>query len=95
MRPTRYKYEDTPITVEQAKEKKINEIKAAKHEIKHRRSQIEDCQAHIKRLMSRPLPTTVRVQYALHPGDEGYNECSPQFNEGEYQGDFKWINIPT
>ena len=100
MSEKRFKYEDRPLTEKEAIYRRVSEIKNEVDEIKHLEGSIQNCKNRIFVLESKPLETTIRTQTPFIKGQEGYDECPPNFNEIEFIGEYKWIkdhewiNIP-
>lgn len=42
-----------------------------------------------------PLRETRTEQITFHPGDPGYDEAPPSFDEMAYLGDFEWVNLES
>jgi|TARA_R110000824_G_scaffold198107_1_gene382065 hypothetical protein len=92
MNRTRYKYEDLPLTPEEGEKVKIEKTEDARSEVARRKRQVVEAETYLDICLLASPPTHTRVQIELNPGDEGYDECSDQFNPGEYQGNYKWEN---
>jgi hypothetical protein len=90
----RYRYDQIPITPEEA-EKRRNELITRLHwMIEDRMMEIVLMESQIKDMTEAPLPTERTVQVTLMPGDLGYEELpiSMSYNALDYQGDTTWVN---
>jgi hypothetical protein len=81
MNTTRYIFREEPITPEMAQVARNAQIKQAKERIDDLQRQIGEERVHITRLIASPLPTTIKVQVTLRPGDDGYDEAPVRFIE--------------
>jgi hypothetical protein len=94
MNTTRYLWEERPLPEEEARELRAIKIRHAEERVVSLLREIQDERLAIRELRASPLPTTIKVQVTLRPGDDGYDEAPVPFPEG-YAGGFKWISTPT
>jgi hypothetical protein len=79
MNTTRYIFREEPITPEMAQVARTEQIKQAETRMNSLLIEAHEEHKHLKELNNSPLPTTIKVQVTLRPGDDGYDEAPVNF----------------
>lgn len=90
---TRYIYRKEPLSKEESRNLRSEQLKNAKSEIAFLEEKIRDLQDFLSLLKHRPLETEHEVQISLNPGDPGYDEAPVFYNPAKYVGDFTFKNL--
>jgi hypothetical protein len=95
MSTTRYIYREEPITPEMAQVARNAQIRHAEERVESLLRAIQEEQAEIRELRASPLPTTIKVQVTLRPGDDGYDEAPVRFIELDNENPWRKKITPT
>jgi hypothetical protein len=80
MNTNRYIWEERPLPEEEARELRDIKIRHAEERVIDLLQQVQEERLLIRELRTSPLPTTVKVQVTLRPGDDGYDEAPGRFD---------------
>jgi len=95
MNTTRYIFREEPITPEMAQVARAEQIKQAERRVNDLHRQILEEREYIRELRASPLPTTIKVQVTLRPGDDGYDEAPVRFIELDDENPWRKKITPT
>jgi hypothetical protein len=95
MNTTRYIFREEPITPEMAQVARNAQIKQAERHVNDLHRQILEEREYIRELRASPLPTTIKVQVTLRPGDDGYDEAPVGFIELDDENPWRKKITPT
>jgi predicted nuclease with TOPRIM domain len=73
--PTRYIYKEVKLSKLEALEERASELEAIANDIQRLKAEITGLEEDYETTRNSPLRETTTRQYALHPGDEGYEDA--------------------
>jgi hypothetical protein len=92
---TKYIYKKITLSKEEALKRRDRQVEALQDRILALYKERAEASVELITLLNSELDCLAEVQHALNPGDPGYEEAPVRFNEGDYQGQFAWIDIDT